>query len=114
LKEKKLSKSQKTITELFAEDPWIRSFMQEIYDMFGMPVSSSECYSKTDKIMFVWSMMCLVQAMQKDNSWNEMRKEIEPDKAAELFVREHFEKNGRLLLDNLINEEQHEGEENEV
>lgn len=82
--------------------------------MFGMPTSSSECYSKTDKIFFVWSMMSLVQAMQKDNSWNEMKVDLEPDEAAELFVREHFEKSGKLLLDNLDHEDQTKGEENEV
>ena len=94
-----------SISSLFAKDPWIRSFMQEVYDLFGIPKSTEYCMCKTDKLLFVWAMMNLVKAMNSDNSWIQMRENVNPEDAAYDFIKGHFEKTGELLLENVITEE---------
>lgn len=94
-------KSDKTIADLFVEDPWVRSFMQEVYDMFGMPISSESCMNKSDKILFVWSMMTLVQEMKRNEAWISMKEEMTAEEAAYSFVESHFNKTGSLLLENI-------------
>lgn len=93
------------ITELWAKDPWVREFMEEVYDMFGMPVCTDDCYSKTDKILHVWAMMTLVQEMKISNSWFEMKETMDAEDAAYLFVEDNFKKSGRLLLQNIIEDD---------
>jgi len=97
-------RKDKAISELYAEEEWTREFMHEIYDMFGVPISTDFCYSKTDKLMFVWSMMTLVQAMKKNTSWIEMKENLDPSDAAHNFVKSYFEETGSLLLENTVDD----------
>ena len=101
----------KTISELYSEDPWVRGFMQEVYDLFGIPKSTETCLCRKDKIMFIWAMMNLVRAMNQNPMWMELRDKEEPQDAAYSFVKDHFEKTGAMLLDNLIEETAQETKE---
>ena len=88
-----------TISELYSNDPWVRDFMEEVYDMFGVPRGTDDCLSKEDKILFVWGMMSLVHAMKKDEYWLELKEQLDPEDAAHEYVQNHYEETGILILE---------------
>lgn len=95
-----------TISELYSNDPWVRDFMEEVYDMFGVPRGTDDCLSREDKILFVWGMMSLVQAMKKDEYWLELKEHLDPEDAARKYVQNHYEETGILILENVGPEEE--------
>ena len=103
MKDKKIM--DESISSLYTKDSWTRDFMFEIYDMFGMPKSTESCHSKTDKLLFVWSMMTLVQEMKKNESWRELKNDHDPEGAAYIFVEEYYKKTGKLLLENITEDD---------
>lgn len=87
-----------TIADLYSKDPWVKNFMESVYEMFGVPKNTEDCLSKEDKILFVWGMMSLVQAMKKDEYWSELKDQLEPEDAAHEYVQNHYEETGTLIL----------------
>ena len=79
--------------------------MHSVYDMFGLPKSTEACLNKTDKILFVWGMMNLVQEMKRNNNWVEMKEDYEPEDAALEFIKNHYEEKGHLLLASIVEDE---------
>ncbi len=92
------AKDDKEISSLFQDDIWVRRFMQEIYDMFGVPASTSECLNQTDKILFVWGMMNLMSAMKKNSTWKDLKDVVDPKDAAYIFTEEYYNDTGKMLM----------------
>ena len=85
--------------DLYENDLWVRSFMDECFIMWGYPCSTLQCMSKTDRTMFAWGMMHLVQSLSKDKDiWWGMRDKIDPDKAAWEYSRRMYENTGLELI----------------
>lgn len=85
--------------DLYENDLWVRSFMDECFIMWGFPCSTLQCMSKTDRTMFAWGMMHLVQSLSKDKDiWWGMRDKIEPGKAAWEYSRRMYERTGLELI----------------
>lgn len=103
---KKAKKNDLKINELFGKDPWVREFMTSVYDLFGMPRTSEDCMGPADKVLFVYSMMSLVQAMKLDVSWLEdmKNKDKDPVTSAYQFVKGTYEKTGRMLIENPVDD----------
>ena len=93
-----------SISDLFNKDPWIRTFMSSVYDMFGMPRSSDDCMCKSDKIFFVYSMMSLIQAMKTDESWRKDMNIKDPEQTAFDYAKRFFEINGRMIIENPVDD----------
>jgi len=87
------------IADLFQNDLWVRSFMQETYRLFGLPVSSEDCLNKQDKIFFLWGMMSLVKAMQSNHAWEDLKKDTDAEEAAYKFAEIYFNETGNLIVD---------------
>lgn len=96
-----------SLVELYTNDEWTREFMHSVYEMFGLPKSTENCLNKTDKILFVWGMMTLVQEMKRSNNWLEMKKDLSPEDAALQFVKNHYEEKGHLLLASIVEDEKY-------
>ena len=96
-----------SLVDLYTNDKWTREFMHSVYDMFGLPKSTEACLNKTDKILFVWGMMTLVQEMKRSNNWLEMKEEFSPEDAALEFVKSHYEEKGQLLLASVVDDEKY-------
>ncbi len=86
------------IGDLYENDPWVRGFMDECFLMWGLPCSSIQCITQTDRTMFAWGMLHLVQSLSIDKElWWGMREKVEPSKAAWEFSRRLFEKGMDLI-----------------
>jgi len=86
------------IGDLYEEDAWVRGFMDECFLMWGMPCSSIQCMSQTDRTMFAWGMLHLVQALTLDRDiWWGMRDKVDHAKAAWEFSRRLHEKGIDLM-----------------
>ncbi len=95
---KKRTLPQGLIGDLYEEDAWVRGFMDECFLMWGMPCSSIQCITQTDRTMFAWGMLHLVQALTIDREvWWGMRDKVDPSKAAWEFSRRLFEKGIDLM-----------------
>ena len=89
----------KTISYLYENDDWVRDFMQEVYDMFGLPVSTEDCLNRQDKILFVWGMMSLIKAMKSDFNWLELKHTHTPEEAAYEYAKKHYDSLGEHILE---------------
>lgn len=73
--------------------------MDECFLMWGYPCSALACMSQTDRTMFAWGMLHLVQSLTHDKDiWMGMRDKIEPEKAAWEYSRRVYEKSGIELI----------------
>ena len=89
-----------SLADLFQRDDWVKGFMSEVYDLFGLPTSTEKCLSKSDKILFVWGMMNLVQAMKTHEAWKTLKENsVEVEEAAYQYVKSYYEKTGKILID---------------
>jgi|APSaa5957512535_1039671.scaffolds.fasta_scaffold249155_2 hypothetical protein len=88
------------LNELLYEDVWVRQFMYEVYDMFGLPVSNDDCLNKAERILHVWGVMCLVEEMKRNEDWKAYKLCLEPQDAALKFVESYYNKTGKLLIEN--------------
>ena len=96
---KKRTLPQGLIGDLYENDGWVRAFMDECFLMWGYPCSSMQCMSQTDRTMFAWGMLHLVQSLTKDRAtWEPMRDKIEPDAAAWEYSRRLYETTGLELI----------------
>ena len=95
----------KTLGELCESDPWVKNFMKETYNIFGMPRSIDDCLNQSDKILYVWSMMMLVREMKTDETWKGLREDNNPEDAAYTFSKNYFDKTGKFLLASPSDEE---------
>ena len=95
----------KSLSELSENDPWVKNFMQETYNIFGMPKCIDDCLNQSDKILHVWSMMMLVREMKTDEIWKDLREDNDPEEAAYKFAENYFDKTGRFLLSSPTDEE---------
>ena len=96
---KKRTLPQGLIGDLYENDVWVRRFMDECFLMWGFPCSSLQCMSQTDRSMFAWGMLHLVQSLTMDKEyWWGMREKVKPNKAAWEFSRRVYEKSGIELM----------------
>lgn len=86
------------ISELYQNDPWVRGFMYEIYDMFGLPASTDDCLNTSDRILYVWGMMSLVHEMKRNEAWKDYMSEMSESDAALKYARDYYEETGKLLI----------------
>ncbi len=87
------------IGDLYENDAWVRGFMDECFLMYGYPCSSLQCMSQTDRSMFAWGMLHLVQSLTIDKEiWWGMREKVDPENAAWEFSRRLYEKTGMDLI----------------
>ena len=94
-----MSSKSLELSELYQNDPWVRGFMQEVYDMFGLPMSTDDCMSTSDRILHVWGMMTLVHEMKRNASWKSYKETMDPLEAALQYARDYHEETGRLLIE---------------
>ena len=65
------------IGDLYENDAWVRGFMDECFLMWGYPCSSKQCMTQTDRSMFAWGMLHLVQSLTIDKEvWWGMREKV--------------------------------------
>ena len=100
------------LSDLYQNDPWVRSFMYEVYDMFGLPASTDTCMCTSDRILYVWGMMSLVHEMKRNESWKDYKLTMNPEEAALRYIREHYEETGKLLMESQSTLEDGEMSEN--
>ncbi len=87
------------IGDLYESDARVRGFMDECFLMWGYPCSSMQCISQTDRSMFAWGILHLVQSLTIDKEvWWGMREKVEPERAAWEYSRRVFEKTGMDLI----------------
>ena len=88
------------LPEEFDTDPWVASFVCDLYEMWGIPVSGSLCKTRGEKIQFLWATMGLSNAMRLEEPlWRAMRGRVKPKLAAEEFARRYFEKRGKMIIE---------------
>ncbi len=81
-------------------DPWVAAFICELHMLFGTPVASSQCKNKEERLLYIWSMMGIANALSvHEASWRPMRKKVEPKLAAESFARRYFEATKKLVVE---------------
>ena len=80
------------------DDPWKRKFMYGICDVFGMPASSVECGSRSERVMLAWSVLHMTQAMVKHRDIFDEVKGLDPTLAADEFVKSFYDKTGRMVI----------------
>jgi hypothetical protein len=81
-------------------DPWVAAFICELHSLFGTPVASSACKNKEDKLLYIWSMMGIANALSKhENAWRPMRKKVEPALAAESFARRYYTVTNKMVVE---------------
>ena len=83
----------KTLGELCESDPWVKNFMEETYNIFGMPRGIDDCLNQSDKILYVWAMMMLVREMKTDETWKDLKESNCPEEAAYKFSHLFFPQN---------------------
>ena len=93
------------LTDLYENDPWVRGFMEEVYDIFGLPKCTDRCIGTTDRILYVWGMMSLVHEMKRNEAWKSYKETMAPEEAALAFIRLHYEETGRLLMESHYRDE---------
>ena len=84
----------------FDKDPWVAAFICELHMFFGSPVSSDECKSKTDKLLYIWSMIGISGALRKEEKiWRALKDRVEPNVAAESFSRYYWTTHGKMIVE---------------
>jgi hypothetical protein len=88
-----------SITDLYTNDVWVRTFIHECSDIFGVPTTSQTCYSKRDRFMYTYGLMCITSAMRRmDSTWRGMHKKVDAEQAAWEFCRRFHEKYNDLVV----------------
>ena len=81
-------------------DPWVAAFVCEMHMFFGAPVSNSECKNKTDKLLYIWSLVGIANALRVEECmWKAMKDRIDPKKAAEKFCRWFWIRHGKMIVE---------------
>ncbi len=89
-----------TLTYAFVNDVWVRAFVHECADIFGVPILSNLCVSATDRYMYTMGLMSITGAMRRMNDvWKGMHSKVEPKDAAWEFCRRFYEKYGSHVVD---------------
>jgi len=82
-----------TIRDAYENSPWFREFIYEIINMYGFPVSSLDCETQQDKIMFSWAMLHVTSALEKERGlWYTLFDVDDPVMTADFFCRTFYEK----------------------
>ena len=90
-----------SITDLFMTDLWVRRFVLDCADIFGVPSTSKACLSSKDKFLFAYGLMNITTAMRRmDSTWRGMHKKVDPKDAAWEFCRRFYEKYGDQVIPN--------------
>jgi len=85
--------SHMTIRDAYENSAWFRHFFFEILEMYGYPVSSMECETQQEKIMFSWAMLNLTSALTKERGlWYTLFDIDDPVMTADFFCRTYFER----------------------
>ena len=90
-----------SLTDLFMSDLWVRRFVLDCADLFGVPSTSQGCVSKKDRILFTYGLMSITGAMRRmEYVWKPMHNKIDPADAAWEFCRRFHEKYGEMVVTN--------------
>ena len=90
-----------SITDLFSTDLWVRKFVLDCADIFGIPSTAKGCMSSKDKFLFAFGLMHITTAMRRmDSTWRGMHKKVETKDAAWEFCRRFHEKYGDQVVPN--------------
>jgi len=52
-----------SISQAFAENPWMFKFISGICDYYGMPSTSGECSSQRERLMYAWAVASVISAL---------------------------------------------------
>lgn len=91
-----------SLTHMFTNDLWVRKFVLDCAELFGLPTTSKGCASKKDRFLFAYGLMSITGAMRRmDSTWRAMyKKKVDPKDAAWEFCRRFFEKYGEMVVVN--------------
>ena len=82
-----------TIRDAYDNSQWFREFIYEIINMYGYPVSSLDCETQKDKVMFSWAMLHVTDALSKERGlWHTLFDVDDPVMTADFFCRTFYEK----------------------
>lgn len=88
-----------SLTHLFTTDVWVRSFVLDCADIFGVPSTSETCVSKKDRLLFAYGLMSITSAMRRlDYVWKPMHNKVDPKDAAWEFCRRFHDKFGEMVV----------------
>ena len=88
-----------SLVHMFSNDLWVRRFVLDCADIFGLPSTSNACMSSKDKFMFAFGIMNITTAMRRmDSTWRGMHKKINTKDAAWEFCRRFYEKYDELVV----------------
>ena len=88
-----------SLVHMFTNDLWVRRFVLDCADIFGLPSTQDACVSSKDKFMFAFGLMSITQAMRRmDSTWRGMHKKVNTKDAAWEFCRRFYEKYGELVI----------------
>ena len=63
-----------------------------------MPASSVECSNSKDRLMLAWSILHMTQAMVRHTDIFNDVKSLDPELAADKFVRDFYDLTGKLVI----------------
>ena len=97
-----------SLTHMFSNDVWVRKFVLDITEIFGLPSTSQTCTSKKDRYLFAFGLMSVTAAMRRmDSTWRAMyKKKVDPKDAAWEFCRRFFERYGAMVIESPLPHEQ--------
>jgi len=82
-----------SLTHMFSNDLWVRKFVLDCADIYGLPTTSQGCMSSKDKFLFAFGLMSITTAMRRmDEAWRGMHKKVDPKDAAWEFCRRFYDK----------------------
>jgi len=90
----KMDKKKKSIS--------IPDLHSDILDMFGYPISSSDCLCKRDKIIYVYGYMMVVKAV--DDEPEILAKCIFDKEPAASFCLQYFNKHGKHVISDEVDQ----------
>ena len=65
------------ISVIMTQDVWVRTFMHECCDLYGMPCVAGVCMSKTDRFKYAFSLMSVSTSMRRmDDVWKSIFRKI--------------------------------------
>ncbi len=84
----------------YKSDPWVAAFVCELHMFFGTPVSSGDCKNKTDKLLYVWSLVGISNSLKvEERMWRAMKDRVDPKTAAEKFSRWYWMRHGKMIVE---------------
>lgn len=93
--ELKLTPEKKRIT---ISDPLYKDLIEDTLDYFGYPYNSDSCMNKTEKIMYVYGMIAVINSLSREELLTTETLKKPLSEQVEYFCKSYYEKHGYHVI----------------